>query len=86
MTARCLGGLNATSGRAFLTLFHFEGHLLTFGKGPEASAGDGALVDKNIFAAILTGDKAKTFGFVKPLDCSSNHGSTSGMDEFQTCS
>ena len=68
------GGLNVAGGRAFLTLFHVERHLLALSEGPDISAGDGAVVDKNIFAAILPGDKAKTFGFVKPLHCSSNHG------------
>ena len=67
------GRLNVAGGRAFLTLFHVEGYLLAFSKGSDISAGDGALVDKNILTAILTGDKAKTFGFVKPLHCSSNH-------------
>ena len=75
-----LGGLNVTGSRAFLTLLHFERHLLTLGNGLETSADNGAVVDKDILSAILPGDKAITFGFVKPLYCSCNHGNTSSID------
>ena len=71
--ARWSGGLNVAGGRAFLTLFHVERHLLALSKCPEASASDGALVNKNILAPIRPGDKAKTFGFVKPLNYARNH-------------
>jgi hypothetical protein len=73
--------LNVAGGRAFLTFLHLERNLLTLGKGLETSADDGAVVDKNILAAILPGDKAITFGVVKPLHCSCNHGSTSVLDK-----
>lgn len=74
--ARWSGGLNVARGRAFLTLFHVERHLLALSKGTKTTAGDGAMVDEYILAAILSGDKTKAFRFVKPFNCSSNHGST----------
>lgn len=74
---RYSGGSNVAGGWAFLTLLHLKGYLLTLGKGLEIGADDGAVVDKNILAAILPGDKAITFGFVKPLHCSCNQGTTS---------
>ncbi len=72
-----LDGLNVAGGRSFLTLFHFKRYLLALCKGLKTGADDSAVVDKNIFTAILSGDKAITFGIVEPFHGACNHGSTS---------
>jgi len=52
--------------------FHLKADCITFSKGFEAVAGDGRIVHEYVYI-IFAGDKAETFGFVEPLNCSFCH-------------
>lgn len=56
--------------RAFFALSYDELNLLTFFQRLETCAGDGAVVDKDVGAALLL-DKAEAFAVVEPLNSSS---------------
>ena len=56
--------------RTFLALSYDELNLLAFLQCLETCASDGAVVDKDIRAALLF-DKAKAFAIVEPLNSSS---------------
>jgi hypothetical protein len=53
-------------------LFSIKADTVTFGKAPEAAALDGRMMDKNI-VVVFTGDEAKTFIVIEPLNCSLFH-------------
>lgn len=74
--------MHVAGGRSFLTVLNLECYLLTLGQALEAASNNGGVVDKDILATVLPGDKAETLGFVKPLYCSCNHGSTSYINGF----
>ena len=56
--------------RAFFALSNNKLNLLTFFQCLETGASDGAVVDKDIRAALLL-DKAEAFAVVEPLNSSS---------------
>jgi len=60
--------------RAFGALFDFKADLLAFSQGTEAITDDSGEMDKNVLAAVFRSDKAKTLGFVKPLNGTVSHG------------
>lgn len=58
---------------AFRTLGDFERHFLTFFEGLKTVHVDCGEVRKQIFAAIVWGDEAKTFGIIEPLNSTCCH-------------
>src|SRR6185295_8395142 len=66
--------LHVDSSRALIAGLCLIGDLGTFLKRAEAVAGDRALMDKEVFRAIIRGDEAETLFVAEPL-----HGSTGHM-------
>ncbi len=63
-----LGGLLSLG--AFLSL---KPNSLSLGEGLETGAADCGVMNKNVIATILRGDKTKTFALIKPLYCTITH-------------
>lgn len=59
--------------RSFGTVLYFESYLLIFHQRSHACTRDRALMNENIFAAIIASDESETFGFVEPFYFSGNH-------------
>ena len=69
----CLGCLDVGSLLAFRALRDFELNFLTFFEGLETVHVDCGEVSKQIFAAVIWSDEAKTFGIIEPLNCTCCH-------------
>lgn len=67
------GGLDVGSLLAFRALRDFELNFLTFFEGLETVHVDCGEVCEQIFAAVIWGDEAKTFGIIEPLNCTCCH-------------
>jgi hypothetical protein len=61
---------------SFGALLNFEGDAITFRKALKTLAFDGAMVNKDIFAAILYRDKSVTLLIVEPLYSTLRHNSS----------
>lgn len=70
---RSLTCLDVGSLLAFRALRDFELNFLTFFEGLETVHVDCGEVSKQIFAAVIWGDEAKTFGIIEPLNCTCCH-------------
>ncbi len=68
-----LRSLNVRSLLAFRALRDFELDFLTFFESLEAVHLDCGKVRKQIFTAVIWGDKAEAFRIVEPLDCTCCH-------------
>lgn len=68
-----LRSLNVGSLLAFRALRDFELYFLTFFESLEAVHLDCGKVRKQIFTAVVRGDKAEAFRIVEPLDCTCCH-------------
>jgi hypothetical protein len=65
--------LNVRGLLAFWALRDVEIHFLTFFESLEATHVDCGKVCKQIFAAVIRSNKAKTFGIIEPLNGTSCH-------------
>jgi hypothetical protein len=67
-----LDGLYVLSLPALRALGHVELDLLAFLKRTEAVCLDGGVMDEDVLA-VLTAQKSKSLGVIKPLDCACFH-------------
>jgi hypothetical protein len=72
-TTEGLTALDVRSLLAFRTLGDFERHFLTFFEGLKTVHVDCGKVREQIFAAVVWGDEAKTFGIIEPLNSTCCH-------------
>lgn len=62
--------------RSFGALFNFKADTITFRKALKTLPFDGAMVNKDIFAAILYRDESETFLIIEPLYSTLRHNSS----------
>ena len=77
----CLSSLDVGSLLAFRALRDFELNFLTFFEGLETVHVDCGEVREQIFAAVIWGDEAKTFGIIEPLNCTCCHKELSNKNQ-----